>query len=221
MIASTFWKNPIQGAIACDQLTRFDSSSCSRKLPAVCKNFLGMMGARRRPSASGQPRPVSGALPPRSKSVRMSGASSSTTASPRTSPTTVSPPTSNVASRTEPMLRERGAQPISHPTDLVAAPARRALPFVSGMPRHVLRHGGIARIDMHVEMRDVVADDGAVHPLRVPPRTDPPPAPPAAAPAPAPAHPAPRPPPPAGGAGPAGRGGGGGGREARAPGGGG
>ena len=65
MIASTFWKKTIQGAIRCDQLTRFDSSSCSRKLPAVWKNFFGMIGARRRPSTSGQARPVSAAATPR------------------------------------------------------------------------------------------------------------------------------------------------------------
>ena len=41
MIASTFWKKTIHGAISCDQLTFFDSSSCSRKLPAVWKNFFG------------------------------------------------------------------------------------------------------------------------------------------------------------------------------------
>ena len=47
-IASTFWKKLIHGAIACAQSTFFDSSSCSRKLPAVWKNFFGMIGARRR-----------------------------------------------------------------------------------------------------------------------------------------------------------------------------
>ena len=36
----------IHGAISCDQLTFFDSSSCSRKLPAVWKNFFGTIGAR-------------------------------------------------------------------------------------------------------------------------------------------------------------------------------
>ena len=46
MIASTFWKKLIQGAIRCVQLTFFDSSSCSRKLPAVWKNFFGTIGAR-------------------------------------------------------------------------------------------------------------------------------------------------------------------------------
>ena len=53
MIASTFWKKLIHGAIRCDQLTFFDSSSCSRKLPAVWKNFFGTIGASRRASASG------------------------------------------------------------------------------------------------------------------------------------------------------------------------
>ena len=45
MIASTFWKKTIQGAISCDHSTRLDSSSCYRKLPAVWKNFLGTIGA--------------------------------------------------------------------------------------------------------------------------------------------------------------------------------
>src|ERR687888_189327 len=45
-IASTFWKKTIQGAISCDQPTRFDSCSCSRKFPAVWKNFFGTIGAR-------------------------------------------------------------------------------------------------------------------------------------------------------------------------------
>jgi hypothetical protein len=45
MIASTFWKKTIHGAISCDQPTCFDSSSCSRKLPAVWMNFFGMIGA--------------------------------------------------------------------------------------------------------------------------------------------------------------------------------
>ena len=45
-IASTFWKKLIHGAIWCDQSTFFDSSSCSRKLPAVWKNFFGTIGAR-------------------------------------------------------------------------------------------------------------------------------------------------------------------------------
>src|SRR5438034_723562 len=48
MIASTFWKKTIHGAISCDQPTRFDSSSCSRKLPAVWMNFFGTIGARSR-----------------------------------------------------------------------------------------------------------------------------------------------------------------------------
>jgi hypothetical protein len=45
MIASTFWKNTIQGRTGCDQLTFLDSSWCSRKLPAVWKNFFGTIGA--------------------------------------------------------------------------------------------------------------------------------------------------------------------------------
>jgi hypothetical protein len=43
----------IQGAIWCDQSTFFDSSSCSRKLPAVWKNLVGLIGARSVASASG------------------------------------------------------------------------------------------------------------------------------------------------------------------------
>src|SRR5579875_2552377 len=62
-MASTFWKKLIQGAIRCDQLTFRDSSSCSRKLPAVWKNFLGAIGARSRASASGVRSPVSSAPP--------------------------------------------------------------------------------------------------------------------------------------------------------------
>ena len=53
MIASTFWKKTIQGAISCDQSTCFDSCSCSRKFPAVWKNFFGMIGGRRYVSSSG------------------------------------------------------------------------------------------------------------------------------------------------------------------------
>ena len=52
MIASTFWKKTIHGAISCDQPTTFDSSSCSRKLPEVWKNFFGMIGARSCTSSS-------------------------------------------------------------------------------------------------------------------------------------------------------------------------
>ncbi len=55
MIASTFWKKLIHGAIRCVQLTFFDSSSCSRKLPAVWKNFFGTIGARSFASASVRP----------------------------------------------------------------------------------------------------------------------------------------------------------------------
>ena len=51
--ASTFWKKTIQGAILCAQPTCFDSSSCSRKLPAVWKNFFGTIGGRSRAPSSG------------------------------------------------------------------------------------------------------------------------------------------------------------------------
>ena len=67
MIASTFWKKTIQGAILCDQPTRFDSSSCSRKLPAVWKNFFGTIGARSLTSASGKVSPVARGTSPASK----------------------------------------------------------------------------------------------------------------------------------------------------------
>src|SRR3954447_17757369 len=93
--ASTFWKNTIHGAILCDQSTCFDSSSCSRKLPAVWKNFFGTIGARSRTSASGNVRPVARAIWSRSKYSRMLGTSSSITSSPSTRPTL---PSSNVTS---------------------------------------------------------------------------------------------------------------------------
>ena len=53
--ASTFWKKTIQGEILCDQSTCFDSSSCSRKLPAVWKNFFGTIGGRSRAPAERHP----------------------------------------------------------------------------------------------------------------------------------------------------------------------
>ena len=70
MIASTFWKKTIHGAISCDQLTVFDSSSCSRKLPAVWKNFFGMIGAHSATSVSANVLPVGAAVEPRSKYAR-------------------------------------------------------------------------------------------------------------------------------------------------------
>src|SRR5580765_2939900 len=94
-IASTFWKKTIQGAMRCDQSTCFDSSSCSRKLPAVWKNFRGTIGARSRTSASGNVAPVGRAIWSRSKYSRMLGTSSSTTSSSSISPTL---PSSNVTS---------------------------------------------------------------------------------------------------------------------------
>ena len=60
MIASTFWKKTIHGAISCDQSTFFDSSSCSRKLPAVWKNFFGTIGASQR--RVGERRPLAGVV---------------------------------------------------------------------------------------------------------------------------------------------------------------
>src|SRR3954468_12694575 len=86
-IASRFWKNTIHGRTGCDQLTLVDSSWCSRKFPAVWKNFLGTIGARRRTPASGTRSPVGATSPPRSKYARMSGTSSTTTSSPSVWPT--------------------------------------------------------------------------------------------------------------------------------------
>ena len=86
MIASTFWKKTIHGAISCDQPTFFDSSSCSRKLPAVWKNFFGTIGARSRASLNNVRSRVSSA-PPRSKYARIVGASMRTISSPSTRPT--------------------------------------------------------------------------------------------------------------------------------------
>ena len=85
-IASTFWKNMIHGAISCDQLTFFDSSSCSRKLPAVWKNFFGMIGARSFAPESAVRSPASPA-PPRSKYSRIVGTSRRTISSPSMRPT--------------------------------------------------------------------------------------------------------------------------------------
>ena len=53
MIASTFWKKTMPLLTGCDQLTRARSSWCSRKFPAVWKNFFGTIGARSRTPASG------------------------------------------------------------------------------------------------------------------------------------------------------------------------
>src|SRR6266508_168799 len=94
--ASTFWKKTIQGAILCFQPTCFDSSSCSRKLPAVWKNFFVTIGGRSLAPASGTRSPVS-AAPPRSNHSRMVGTSSTTISSPSTRPTR---PSSKVTSFT-------------------------------------------------------------------------------------------------------------------------
>src|SRR6185312_4353775 len=96
-IASTFWKKLIHGAIACDQSTFFDSSSCSRKFPAVWKNFFGAIGARSRVSGSGTRSPVSSA-PPRSNHSRMVATSRTAISSPSSHPTRLSSP--NVTSFT-------------------------------------------------------------------------------------------------------------------------
>ena len=91
----------------------FDSSSCSRKLPAVWKNFFGTIGARRRASASGTRSPVSSA-PPRSNQSRIVGTSSSTISSPSMRPTL---PSSKVTSF------------MPHSADLPGPPARRPRPM--------------------------------------------------------------------------------------------
>ena len=108
MIASTFWKKTIQGAILCDQPTCFDSSSCSRKLPAVWKNFFGTIGGRSRAPASGRRSPVS-AAPPRSNHSRIVGTSRTTISSPSTRP--------------DPSLVERHEP--SHATTSSGVPVRR------------------------------------------------------------------------------------------------
>ncbi len=87
MIASTFWKNTIPLFTGCDQFTRTRSSWCSRKFPAVWKNFFGTIGARSRTSASANRRPVSGTSCPRSKNSRVDAVSSSTTWSSTIRPT--------------------------------------------------------------------------------------------------------------------------------------
>ena len=75
----------IQGAISCDQLTFFDSSSCSRKLPAVWKNFFGTIGARS--VAVRERRALArSSAPPRSKYSRIVGTSRRTISSPSTPP---------------------------------------------------------------------------------------------------------------------------------------
>src|SRR5919198_1898412 len=86
MIESTFWKKTIQGAILCDHPTRFDSSSCSRKFPAVWKNFFGTIGARSFTSASACSATVREASS-RSKYARIDATSSSATVSSSTRPT--------------------------------------------------------------------------------------------------------------------------------------
>ena len=87
MIASTFWKKTIHGMTGCDQFTRVDSSWCSRKLPAVWKNFFGTIGARSVTCWSGIRRPVSAAGEPCSKYARIVGAANSTTVLPSNRPT--------------------------------------------------------------------------------------------------------------------------------------
>ncbi len=86
MIASTFWKKTIHGAISCDHATFFDSTSCSRKLPAVWKNFFGMIGARSVAPASGV-RSSASSAPPRSKYSRIVGTFRRTISSPSMRPT--------------------------------------------------------------------------------------------------------------------------------------
>src|SRR3954463_13577513 len=77
----------IQGAIRGDHCTWLDSSSCSRKLPAVWKNFFGMIGARSRTFSSANSSPVGPGGASRSKYSRIVGTSSRAILSPRSSPT--------------------------------------------------------------------------------------------------------------------------------------
>src|SRR5262245_3569565 len=85
--------------MSCDHPTCFDSSSCSRKLPAVWKNFFGTIGARSVVSTNGTRSPVSSA-PPRSKYSRIEGTSSTAISSPSSTPTRPSP-SPNVTSFTQ------------------------------------------------------------------------------------------------------------------------
>src|SRR3954451_4145594 len=86
--------------MSCDQLTCSDSVLCSRKFPAVWKNFFGTMGARRRVSVSATRSPVSPA-PPRSKYSRIVGTSRTAISSPSSTPTRPVP-SPNVTSFTYP-----------------------------------------------------------------------------------------------------------------------
>src|SRR5947209_20556391 len=98
MIASTFWKNTIPLCTGCDQSTAWSSVWWSEKLPAVWKNFLGTIGARRRTSVSGRRSPVSAAWP-RSKYSRAEAQPSSMTTAPSPSPSRrPTRPASNVTS---------------------------------------------------------------------------------------------------------------------------
>ena len=124
--ASTFWKKTIQGAILCVQPTCFDSSSCSRKLPAVWKNFFGTIGGRSLAPSSGTRSPVS-AAPPRSNHSRIVGTSSTTISSPSTRPTRPSSKVTRRAMRPPPRRSDRAGRPGRRPSQ--PGPARgRASP---------------------------------------------------------------------------------------------
>src|SRR3954464_14392080 len=139
MIASTFWKKTIQGAILCDQSTRFDSSSCSRKLPAVWKNFFGTIGARSRTASSGHERPVARETWSRSKYSRIDGTSSSTTSSPS------SRPTRGLNMSISPQSCEWGSYWSSNVTSLIRSALREPRDDLLGVP--VRREDGVEDLD--------------------------------------------------------------------------
>src|SRR5581483_82680 len=141
--ASTFWKKTIQGAILCDQSTCFDSSSCSRKLPAVWKNFFGTIGGRRRAPSSGTRSEVSSA-PPRSKYSRIDGTSRTTISSPSIRPTRPSSNVTSRATRPPPPHAGRAERPGRRPWR-PARPRRRASAVCKGSDPRTRRSAAAAR----------------------------------------------------------------------------
>src|SRR6188768_2167079 len=119
-MASTFWKKLIHGAMSWAQLTFSDSVLCSRKLPAVWKNFFGMIGARSRVSASATRSPVS-AAPPRSKYARIVGTSRTAISSPSSTPARPAP-SPNVTSFT----RHSSSRSLEPRIDSTQSPSRDA-----------------------------------------------------------------------------------------------
>ena len=131
--ASTFWKKTIQGAILCDQSTCFDSSSCSRKLPAVWKNFFGTIGGRSLAPSSGTRSPVS-AAPPRSNHSRIVGTSRTTISSPSTRPTRPSSNVTRRAMRPPPPRSGRAGRRGRRPSRSAPASKRRVTRLYSVAP---------------------------------------------------------------------------------------